>query len=74
MGDEKSALPAREFMRELFAWRQEVLPASTYRETLDTGKATRAGLRAMAGEVYFAAVWFPRQISAILAWPLDEEM
>jgi pyrroloquinoline quinone (PQQ) biosynthesis protein C len=73
MGTEDGALPAREFMRELFAWRQEVLPTSTYREALDTGRATPAGLRAMAGEVYFAAVWFPRQISAILSWPLDEE-
>src|SRR5438093_6882445 len=73
MGVENGALPARAFMRELFAWRQEVLPASTYREALDTGNATPAGLRAMAGEVYFAAVWFPRQISAILSWPLDEE-
>lgn len=62
----------RDFMRELFEWRQREIPASKFRQALDGGGATRAGLLKMAGEFYFAAVWFPRQIGAILSWPLDQ--
>ncbi len=61
-----------QFVDSLWAWRSKVVPPSQVWKLINTGKATRNGLKVLVREMYQGALANPRWVAAMLSHHLDD--